>query len=219
MKIYYPKKQHLYSIIMLHGMYCDNTSFDDLVIKIQKINQRVKIILPNAPVRDIDWPEGKENDVNSWYNYFTRKDGELEHDIIDKTQYNEESNKIKKLIEEESTYINYSNIILLGESQGGTIVSKLALEIEKQIGGFILIDTVFMDNILVPSVKYPNIYIYSSEHDEVYTLELQKNSVKNLKLENYIVEWYIDKGVRHSEYGANRDKFILDIIDTLFKMQ
>lgn len=219
MKIYYPKKQHLYSIIMLHGMYCDNTSFNDLVIKIQKINQHVKIILPNAPVRDIDWPEGKENDVNSWYNYFTRKDGELEHDIIDKKQYNEESDKIKKLIEEESTYINYSNIILLGESQGGTIVSKLALETKNQIGAFILIDSVFMDNILISNVKYPNIYIYSSENDEVYTVELQKNSVKNLRLEDYIVKWYIDKGVNHCDYGAGRDIFILDIIDTLFKIQ
>lgn len=219
MKIYYPKKQHLYSIIMLHGMYCDNTSFDDLVIKIQKINQHVKIILPNAPIRDIDWPEGKENDVNSWYNYFTRKDGELEHDIIDKTQYNEESDKIKKIIEEESKYINYSNIILLGESQGGTIVSKLALETENQIGAFILIDSVFMDNILISNVKYPNIYIYSSENDEVYTVELQKNSVKNLRLEHYIVKWYIDKGVNHCDCGPGRDIFILDIVDTLFKIQ
>ena len=216
MKIYYPKKEHIYSIIMLHGMYCDNTSFDTLVSLILNANQNVKIILPNAPIRDIDWPEGRENDVNSWYNYFTCRDGELQHDTIDLTHYNSESRKIKNLIESEGNYINYKNIVLLGESQGGTIVSKLATEIEKQIGGFLLIDTVFMDSILLPVVKYPNIYIYSSEQDEVYTLELQKNSVKNLDLENYIREWYIDKGVRHSEYGDNRDKFILDTISKIF---
>tara|TARA_A100001035_G_C27578126_1_gene406272 strand:- start:39 stop:647 length:609 start_codon:yes stop_codon:yes gene_type:complete len=201
---------------MLHGMYCDNTSFDTLVSSILKKNQNVKIILPNAPIRDIDWPEGKETDVNSWYNYFTCRDGELEHDTIDLTHYNSECQKIKKLIEEEINYINYKNIVLLGESQGGTIVSKLATEIEKQIGGFILIDTVFMDNIVIPSIKYPNIYIYSSEQDEVYRLELQKNSVKNLYLENYIAEWYIDKGVLHSQYGPGRDIFILDTISKIF---
>ena len=216
MKIYYPKKEHLYSIIMLHGMYCDNTSFDTLVTSILNVNQNVKIILPNAPILNIDWPEGRENDVNSWYNYFTCRDGELEHDTIDLTHYNSESRKIKNLIEREANYINYKNIVLLGESQGGTIVSKLAVEVEKQIGGFILIDTVFMDNVVVPSVKYPNIYIYSSEEDEVYKLELQKNSVKNLDLDNFIVEWYIDKGVGHCEYGPGRDTFILDTISKIF---
>tara|TARA_B100000902_G_C27318023_1_gene922512 strand:+ start:4501 stop:5154 length:654 start_codon:yes stop_codon:yes gene_type:complete len=216
MKIYYPKKEHLYTIIMLHGMYCDNTSFDMLVSSILKNNEHVKIILPNASVRDIDWPNGKEKNVNSWYNYFTCKDGELEHDTIDINQYNSESKKIKRLIEQERNYINYSNIILLGESQGGTIVSKLALEIEEQIGGFLLIDTVFMDSILIPIVKYPNIYIYSSECDEVYILELQKNSIKKLNLENYIVEWYVDKGVQHSDYGPGRDKFILKTISKIF---
>lgn len=216
MKIYYPKKDHLYSIIMLHGMYCDNTSFDTLVSSILNANQNVKIILPDAPIRDIDWPEGKETDVNSWYNYFTCRDGELEHDTIDLTHYNSESIKIKNLIEREGNYINYKNIVLLGESQGGTIVSRLALEIEKQIGAFILIDTVFMDNILIPVVRYKNIYIYSSEQDEVYRLELQKNSVKNLDLNNCIAGWYIDKGIGHSEYGPGRDKFILDTISKIF---
>ena len=97
----------------------------------------------------------------------------------------------------------------MGESQGGTIVSKLALEIQEQIGGFILIDTVFMDNILIPNVKYPNIYIYSSEWDEVYTLELQKNSIKNLNIENCIVEWHIENGVNHYICSPSKDAFIL----------
>lgn len=209
MKIYYPRKKHIYTIIMLHSMYFDNTSFDTLVQLIITKNNSIKIILPNAPLRNIDWPDGKEYNIRAWYNYFTQKNGELEHDKIDMSHYNDECNKIKQLVEQESKYIDHKNIIILGESQGGTIVSKLALEIQEQIGGFILIDTVFMDNILIPNVKYPNIYIYSSECDEVYTLELQKNSIKNLNIENCIVEWHIEKGLNHYISSPSKDAFIL----------
>ena len=216
MKIYYPKKRHLYTIIMLHGMYSDNKSFNELVNLISKENSNIKIILPNAPIRDIDWPQGKEKNVRAWYNYFTCMDGKLEHDTIDIDHYKMEIIRIKNIINNEINIIPSTNIIVLGESQGGTIVSGLALEIENTLGGFILLDTVFMDNIIQVKTKPDNIYIYSSEMDEVYTIELQKISVKKLELETCIKKWYVDKNVKHSDIGSRRDKFILEIIKEIF---
>lgn len=217
MKIFNPKNIHRHTIIILHGMYNNNTSLYLLANSIQKINNNIKIILPNSPVRNIDWPAGKENNVNSWYNYYTRNDGLLQHDTINIDHYNEQCERISKIITSESKIVGYNNILVIGESQGGTIVAGLAIKIKPLLAGFVLIDSVFMDNILTVNTRHKNIYIYSSENDEVYTIELQKQSIKNLYLNRYIVDWYIDKGVKHCEITPNRNKFILSVIDSIFK--
>ena len=221
MKIYYAKGEHKYTIILLHGLYCDYTCFETLVNRLTQVSNNIKIIIPNAPVRNIDWPSGKEKDIRSWYNYFTCRDGETRHDDIDIEHYKTQCKRVEDIIMRELHIITSQNIVLIGESQGGTIVSGLSLQLKQQLGGFILLDSVFMDNIIVPSTTYriyKNIYIYSSENDEIYTISLQKDSVKRLQIEDYIVEWYIEKGVTHGEYGPNRDNFVISQIQKIFSI-
>eukprot|EP00966_Prymnesium_polylepis_P272955 6305842-Prymnesium_polylepis.1 len=43
----------------------------------------IKFVFPRAPIRTITWPSGPEANVASWYNYYTRRDGCLEHDVIE----------------------------------------------------------------------------------------------------------------------------------------
>lgn len=218
MKIYYARGEHKYTIILLHGLYCDYTWFETLVNRLKQVSNNIKIIIPNAPVRVIDWPSGKEKDIRSWYNYFTCRDGELQHDDIDIDHYKSQCKRVEDIIVRELHTITSQNIVLIGESQGGTIVSGLSLQLKHQLGGYILLDSVFMDNIIIPSTIYKNIYIYSSENDEIYTISLQKDSVKRLQIEDYIVEWYIEKGVTHGEYGPNRDKFVISKIQNIFSI-
>ena len=47
---------------------------------------------------------------------------------------------------------------------------------------------------------------------------IQRDSVKRLQIEDYIVEWYTDKGVTHGEYGPNRDNFVISQIQNIFSI-
>lgn len=222
MKIYYPNEKHIFTIIILHGMYGHSSNYETLVDNILNISKNIKIIVPNSPIRDIDWPAGKEYNVRSWYNYFTARNGEMQHDEIDKLHFQQQCNRIEALIEKELKVIMSGNIILIGESQGGTIVADLSISLKYRLAGYVLIDSIFMDNILSSKINVENmkknIYIYSSENDEVYTLEFQKRSVNRLHLEKYIQDWFIDKDTKHCEVGPNRNKFILSIITSIFNL-
>ena len=242
MKIYYPKNgySHKYTIILLHSLYYDHRSFKELVDKICElpdIGAYTKFIVPNAPKRDIDWPEGRETNIRCWYNYFTSRDGELQHDDIDQLQYWDQCSRITSIIKKEAAIIDTRNIIVIGESQGGTIAAGVATMLhrdrdheqnkDQDIGGFIICDSVFMDNVLMDNeftrhsdpVITSAIYIYSSELDEIYTLQLQQESVTRLKLEPLIKDWFIDMGITHSQTGDNRDHCILSWIQEIYKMK
>lgn len=167
MKIYYPHHVHLYTIIILHGMYNDSSCFKILSEKILEINKHIKIIVPDSPIINISWPHGKEYNINSWYNYYTCRNGEMLHDDIDIFQYQNQTNRIIRIIKKEGKTIPLNKIILIGESQGGTIVSNIASTFNKKLAGYILLDSIFMDNILKNiidnNIVDKNIYIYSSE--------------------------------------------------------
>ena len=242
MKIYYPKNgyRHKYTIILLHSLYYDHRCFKELIDKICEISDigvYTKFIIPDAPKRDIDWPEGRETNIRCWYNYFTSRDGELQHDDIDEIQYWEQCSRILSVIKSEASIIDAGNIIVIGESQGGTIATGVAsmlnrdtntdtnidTNLDLEIGGIIICDSVFMDNILLQNNKESfitsPIYIYSSEFDEIYTLQLQQESVTRLKLEPLIKDWFIDMGITHSQTGDNRDHCILSWIQEIYNMR
>ena len=119
MKIYYPKNgyRHKYTIILLHSLYYDHRSFKELIDKICELSDigvYTKFIIPDAPKRDIDWPEGRETNIRCWYNYFTSRDGELQHDDIDEIQYWEQCSRILSVIKSEAAIIDAVNIIVIG---------------------------------------------------------------------------------------------------------
>ena len=59
-------EKHLYTIIILHGMFQTNKSLFSTANAIQNYNKNIKIILPNAPKRTISWNNVRENNVSSW---------------------------------------------------------------------------------------------------------------------------------------------------------
>ena len=211
-------KKHIFTIILLHGMYQNYKSLKNISLKIKKNNQFIKVIILNAPKIDIDWPQGKEYNVSSWYNYYTRYDGKMKLDIINLKNFYEQVNRLELLIEQEvlTHYINPNNILLMGVSQGGTIAMHAALNSKYKIGGIIGIHTLFLYNLIKNYYKINKIPIYllSGREDEVYNLNLQKKAIDNLYQNNFTITWDIIENLKHCEYYMHEDELILNYIDS-----
>ena len=132
MKIYYPNEKHIFTIIILHGMYGHSSNYETLVDNILNISKNIKIIVPNSPIRDIDWPAGKEYNVRSWYNYFTRNDGLLEHDIIETEHFYEQTTRITTIIDNDAKGANMGSC----KSRGGHVLKTFKQRINGKDGRF-----------------------------------------------------------------------------------
>merc|ERR1712185_501613 len=70
---------HTHTVVLLHGMYCPPdkcSTFTGLPQYLERLgSDGVKFVYPRAPRRTISWPSGPEPNVESWYNYFTQRDG------------------------------------------------------------------------------------------------------------------------------------------------
>ena len=73
-KSFYPKNIHKFTLILLHGMNMNINTLYKMVKKLQYYNKNLKIILPIAEKININWPNGIEYNISSWYNYYTRND-------------------------------------------------------------------------------------------------------------------------------------------------
>ena len=209
---------HLYSIIILHGMYVSNDSLFNTAKFIQENNKNIKVILPAAPTRDIDWPNGKEYNVSSWYNFYTRKDGELEHDIINIREFNKEKKRIQEIIQHEINLLHgkSNNVIIAGISQGGTLALNIALTNNYKLGGVIGIHTVFLDYLINNYHELNNIpiYLFSGKNDKIYNIKLQKKSLVHLKHYDNI-SWNIEQNLGHCEYSIKENIFMINSINNI----
>lgn len=209
---------HKFTIILLHGMYQSNNDLIELSRNIQENNKNIKIILPNAPLRNIHWPNGIEKNIHSWYNYYTRRDGELIHDIININDFNNQIYNINKVIKKEVEILkNSKNIIIGGISQGGTLALYYGLTSKFILGGIIGIHTVLLDNLIKKYEKLNNIplHLFSGNDDEIYNIKLQKKSLKNLKDLNYNINWEIINKLKHCEYSEKEYLFVNNSIKNI----
>ena len=207
-------EKHLYTIIILHGMFQTSKSLIQLANYIQESNKNIKVILPTAPKRNISWSNPPDNNISSWYNYYTKYDGELFHDDIDVTHFIEQTKRIEKIIAQERKYIDNKNILISGISQGGTLAFNIGLKLEVKLGGIIGIHTVFMDNIIsTEKVNRLPIYLLSGEKDDIYNIKLQKNSINKLESSGVkITKWYIEKNVGHCDNPKIEEDFLVKAI-------
>lgn len=214
-----PANKHKYTIILLHGMSQTNESFMELTYKLIKRNKNLKIILPNAPKRTINWPDKAEHNIRAWYNYFTCYDGKMKHDEIDINHFDEQVDRINKIIDKEAKLLNGNteNIIIGGVSQGGTLAFHIGLNYHKRVGGIIGIHTTFMNNITQISRECQNIpiYLFSGAKDKIYNIKLQKLSLKGLRKLKYKLFWHIERNLEHCEYCKKENGFIIRSIRSI----
>ena len=205
-------EKHLYTIIILHGMFQTYKDLIPLKMAIQNHNKNMKVILPTAPLRTISWSDKPLHNISSWYDYYTQKNGLLEHDEINENHFKEQTQRIYKIIDNERKSILAQNIILAGISQGGTIALNVGLHYKEQLGAIIGIHTIFLNTIIpIETIQRIPIYLFSGRKDSIYNIQLQEKSLAQLK-EKCPVDWHIEDGLNHCEFSHNELKYIVSAI-------
>lgn len=175
--------------ILLHGMNQDPRELIDMC---RNINTRIKFIIPETSKININWPEGIEENVRSWYNYYTRKDDVHEHDIIDQKQFGISTKNIINIIEKESRSISPDKITLAGISQGGTVAINAALNLKFKIKQVLCIDTIFLNSYfdykLFPEAIRQDLKIFQSSNDKIYNPIFQDYTYNILNKRKYKIE-------------------------------
>jgi predicted esterase len=216
MNILESKGRHIYTLILLHGMYKNHESLLETSKYIQERLNNVKIILPDAPKITVNWPTGDEYNISSWYNYYTRKDGLMDYDEIDKKDFNKQIKRISKLIKDEIDILKGKSerIILGGISQGGTIALHVALTLPFKIKSVLGIHTLFLKDMIKNYEKLNDIpiYLFSGRNDKIYNIKLQEQSNDILLKNNYLIKWHIENNLQHCEYSEKEIEFIINSI-------
>lgn len=212
-KIINPTNKHIFTFIMLHPMFCDSSYFDDFLYNFKKYSKyfdNIKFIFPNSPIIDIDYPNNKQYNVKSWYNYYTCYDNIDKIDEINLHDFSNETKRIQKILNNEAILLNsYKNIYLGGVSQGGTLVFNILNNINRNIGGLFIIKSLYMYKYInLKQNKNTPIYIYSGNKDEIYSIKFQKKMIQ--KLFNYTIYWNIIQNLDHGSKILEEDLFIIN---------
>ena len=213
-----PIDNHKYTLILLHGM---NSSPNELlhIANVIKLNFKfLKIILLHSPNIDIDWPDGKEFNVNSWYNYYTRNDNLMIHDNINKINYKEKYLKINNIIKKENCLVG-KNVILGGYSQGGTLAYDIILNSFNLIKAGFIFHSIFMDNIIrinkIKNIQIP-IFIVSGKKDNIYNFKFQEKMINLLRSKDILIYWKILENITHCEYSNEEEIFFKKSLQLIF---
>jgi len=208
------KSTHIETIIILHGMNQDINDILYIVNKIKSTNRGkfIKFIIPVAEKMNIIWPDGKKENCNSWYNYFTRYDNLIKHDIINSIEFEKNTDKIINLINEETKIILPEFISLLGISQGGTVCINVALNLKFKIKNIICVDTIFLHTYYKYSeFKLQNFKILISTKDEIYNPIFQRYCYALLKSYKHQINIFTRDNY-HCENSDSIIKFIMKFI-------
>ena len=218
-----PTTRHKATVIMLHAMYGGPHDYDRLCTRLA--TRGVKSIALAAPQRLVHWPGGAECGVTAWYDYYTCRDGEAQHDIINERQLDQQAMRVHDTIQAELKHTDVP-VMLLGSSQGGTVVLRTIALCDDAVDAVICLRTCYLHNIPVTTCplsrhasqhrRLPRMFIFSGEKDEVYTLSLQRGSYAALYRLLHRTwmrpTWTIVDDLRHSEFSPVEEQSALRFI-------
>ena len=221
-------RKHKFTFIMLHPMQCDSKYFYNFLNyfeKISKVNyifECIKFIFPEASYMNIDYPNNKQYNIQSWYNYYTCYNNINKIDKIDLKDFEYSTSRIINIIYNEAFILNsFKHIYLVGVSQGGTLLFNILNKLPRSIGGIYCIKSIYMHKYikLKKNLKTP-IYIFSGSKDKVYNLNLQKICFQKLKNKKYNIKWTIIKNLDHHKIIAQEHDFIINnFLDNLLNIK
>ena len=208
-----PLGEHTHTVILLHSMYCP----PDACEMLQKLpsylsrlgHSNIKFVFPYAPRRTISWPTGPETDVPSWYNYFTRRDGELAHDELDEAHLASQTRRIHAMLDREAALLGGDprRLILGGSSQGGTVAIHAAVGYGRELGGLLALRSCLIDTVTAPSGRNAAantpVYVFVAGDDRVYAPELQHRGYGHLESAGFRVEWKTESKLTHWDASRN----------------
>jgi len=210
-----PSGRHTHTVVLLHGMYCppdESDLFKALPSYVGFLGVGgVKFVFPHAPRRTISWPTGPEANVASWYNYFTRRDGDKEyHDEIEMAHLASQTRRLHAILDRESALLggDASRVVLGGSSQGGTVALHAALSYGRPLGALLCLRSCLVDSVTFPKDKRnamckTPVFVFAASDDSVYAPPLQERGYSLLESCGFHVERHIEKGLNHWEECRN----------------
>ncbi len=207
-----PLKRTRATIILLHGLYNDGSSFNTLADELAQLG--CKVVAPSAPLRGLHWDLFEpKTETYAWYDYYTKRDGENEHDIINIRHLQHECEYVLDIIEE--YHAAGTALILGGYSQGGTLVyHMIATGMIPQLTAAMISRSCFLHT-LVPTVTPQTIdlMIFSAGADEVYCQELSEKALLHLLTNNRINLTTISKaGLRHGSTSQTEHSSFVEFV-------
>jgi len=125
-------------VIWMHGLGADASDFEPIVPMLP-LNQPLRFVFPNAPIRPITVNGGAE--MRGWY------DIDPSSSVVGGDDINESAAAIKALVENEIANGFKSNqIVLAGFSQGGVIALELGLSTDHKMAGIMALSTYVHDH-------------------------------------------------------------------------
>jgi len=184
-----PLREHLGTIIWLHGLGGKNYEFCKKISNINLSNY-IKYIFPQAPMQSVSCMLGLK--TSSWYNIILKKNSILESykDIL------KNSDLLRNLIEEEYKLgMPYHRIFISGFSQGGAMSLYTGLTHTKKLGGIIGISTYLpvFENLNIdksPANYRTPILMIHGKKDIIIDYKFGRKSYMRLKKWNYKAKWY-----------------------------
>ena len=207
-----PFKRTKATVILLHGLYNDGSSFNQLADELAQLG--CKVVAPSAPLRHLHWTNSQSTDQTyAWYDYYTKRDGENQHDIINNRHLQQECDYVLDIVQE--YHATGTILILGGYSQGGTIVyHMIATGVIPQLTAAMISRSCFLHT-LVPSVTPQTIdlMVFSAGADEVYCQELRERALLHLLTNNRINLTTRSKaGLRHGSNSHTEHTSFLDFV-------
>ena len=208
-----------YVFIFIHGLYASPKTYVNLFDKKDGVFPTdFKIILPCAPIQNVDVNEGKP--TTSWFNINKKHGKEIREDSIDFNQLESSSNIIKKIIKEEAKLLNndYSKIFLCGFSQGACLSFHIGLTLDNILGGIICMCGIPLSiyKINENNRNNLNIFVVLGAKDGFFIEEYVKTQIKNLiwDRENMVIKVYENNA--HHVYDDEMDyikKYVLNLLN------
>lgn len=220
--------KHTHTVILLHGLYGQGDDFADLPASMKDLGiQRdgVKFVFPEAPQRRMCWPDGPEEGVSAWYNYYSDNSGKMHDDDIDMEELNSVAKNLHSLIADEVAIVNDSSkVILGGNSQGGTVAAHAALTCSKPLGALLLLRS----NVLEASDKAAcsavncstlvgmRIYSFRAELDDTFNPALTSTRLNSLQALGFAVGMHDEPGLHHEDDSGNEIRYAAKWLGSVF---
>lgn len=181
------------AVIWLHGLGADAHDFEPIV-PLLHLNQPLKFVFPNAPVRPVTINAGME--MRAWYDIDPGAPLAGEADI------QESAAAIESLVEAQvRSGLPTEKIVLAGFSQGGVIALQVGLRAEHPFAGIMALSTYVHDHehlaekVSFASIDTP-IFMAHGLADPMIPIARAVTSREALTALNYQVEWH-EYGMGH----------------------
>lgn len=163
-------------VVLLHSMYSSPHEFDELAEYLLGIG--CNVICIGSPLRDLHWEHPAEVAVPTWYDYFTRRDGAADHDLINRRHLEHECDRVVDKISSLPR-----PVFLGGVSQGATLVYHILASRNVELAGAMCARSTFMHTLVPDNTRVStrtNLLVFRGGADEIYNVELQSRALESL---------------------------------------